>query len=178
MKLGKRLGDAPHDVLKHVLGKQPKGHAVEFGTGNGVTLRLIAEVMPVVSFGSRHGLPEDWRPGFPRGRFAYDPPIVPNAEVVEGLFDETLPGYNFGQLGYIGLVHFDADLLSSTRTALRYIGPYLQAGTVCVFDEFHGYPGAGPNVGEWRAWREFVLRTGIEHEPVGHGPEQWATRIV
>lgn len=171
-----RLGDDPLDTLKHVLSLNPQGHAAEFGVYTGATLRMIADHMPVTGFDSFDGLPEDWREGFEKGRFACPVPAVPNADIVVGLFADTLPDWT--PPDQLGLVHIDCDLYSSTKTVLDHLERFLTPGCFIVFDEFHGYPGAGPHVGEWRAWREFVLRTGIEHEPVGHGPEQWATRIV
>ena len=173
MRLGKRLGEHPHDVLNHVLAKHPKGHAIEFGVGRGTTLRLIADVMPVTAFDSFDGLPEDWRPGFGKGRFKCPPPDVPGAELIIGLFENTLPGFEWPDR--IGLVHFDADLYSSTKTALQYVGPHLAKGTFVVFDEFHGYDGFEDH--EAKAWTEYVEQTGIEFAVVGHGPEQLCLRI-
>lgn len=174
--LGPRVQEGePWSVLRHVLDLAPAGVAVEFGVGSGSSTRVIAERMPVVGFDSGQGLPEDWRPGYSKGSLAWPIPQVPNATIVEGWFDDTLPGFDFDKLGYIGLVHFDADLYSSTRTALKYVGPYLQSGCYCCFDEWWGYPGAQEH--EWRAWKEFADETGIGWTVVGHGEQQWAIRI-
>lgn len=162
-------------MLRAVLDLAPSGTAVEFGVGNGGSTHLIADHMPVVGFDSGEGLPEEWRPEYPKGSLAFGIPKVDNATIVQGWFDETLPGYDFGALGYIGLVHFDADLYSSTREALKHIGPHLQPGCYCVFDEFHGYPGWQNH--EFLAWREFADETGITWTVVGHGDQQWAIRI-
>lgn len=78
--LGGRWG-----ALKHVLGLRPSGHAAEFGVARGKSLRMIADVMPVTGFDSFQGLPEDWRPGFLRGRFACTPPHVLGAAPVAGM---------------------------------------------------------------------------------------------
>lgn len=173
MRLGKRLGGHPHDTLKHALSKHPKGYALEFGVGKGNTLRLIADVMPVIGFDSFQGLPEDWRDGFPKGRFRCTPPDVLNAELVVGLFEDTLPGFDWPDK--IGLVHLDADLYSSTKTVLEHIGPQLRTGTLLVFDEYHGYPGFEQH--EHKAWAEFVDEYGVDFAVVGHGPEQLCVRI-
>lgn len=169
-------------TLKHVLELRPTGTALEFGVGSGTTLNLIAERMPVVGFDSFRGLPEKWREGFEAGCFAGWPQAVPtNARIVAGLFDETLPLINLEALGYIGLVHIDCDLYSSTVTVLEHVGPHLQSGCYVVFDEYHSYPeihGAAKG-GEERAWREYAT----EHPQlgwtvIGHGHEQWAIRIT
>ena len=162
-------------LLHHVLdGYAPEGIALEFGVGRGESTRLIAEHMPVLGFDSFQGLPEDWRDGFPAGSFACEPPEVPNAEIVVGLFDDTLP--TFSGWGHIGLVHVDCDLYSSTKAVFDHVGPELKSGCFIVFDEFHGYPGAEDH--EQRAWLEFVERTGTRYKVVGHSFEQWAVRLV
>lgn len=174
MRLGRFLGDHPHDALKHVLAKRPQGHAVEFGVYKGVTLRMIAEVMPVTGFDSFEGLPEDWRPGFSKGRFATTTiPQVPNADLVVGMFEDTIPDWT--PPAPLGLVHLDADLYSSTATVLKYLEPHLQPGCWIVFDEFHGYDGCEQH--EARAWEEFKSRTGMKTRVIGHGPEQLVVRV-
>jgi hypothetical protein len=163
-------------ALRHVVDMQPSGTAVEFGVGSGTSTRVMAEHMPVVGFDSGKGLPEPWRPEFPKYSLAYGIPVVENATIVEGWFADTLPGFDFDSLGYIGLVHFDADLYSSTSTALKYVGPYLRPGCYCVFDEWHGYVGAEHH--EQRAWREFADDTGIGWTVVGHHEQKWVIRIT
>lgn len=163
-------------LLQHVLTLEPSGTAIEFGVGTGATTAMIAAQMPVIGFDSFKGLPEDWRPEFPKGVFAGGVPIIENATIVEGWFADTLPQFDFAALDYIGLVHFDADLYSSTKTALQHVGPHLRPGTYCVFDEMWDYPGHEEH--ELKAWREFAEETGIGWTVVGYGPcEPWAIRI-
>lgn len=178
--LGPDLSESPfmrhHAVsatLQHVLGQRPSGTALEFGVGKGTTIRMIAEVMPVIRFDSFQGLPEDWRWGYDAGMFACEPPAIPGVTLVAGLFADTLPGFDWPD--EIGLVHLDADLYSSTSLALEHVGPRLRPGCYVVFDEYHNYPGHEQH--EMRAWREFAEQTGIGWTVVGHGPEQWAIRI-
>lgn len=165
----------PYWPLRHAVDLQPAGTAVEFGVGPGTSTRIIAEHMPVVGFDSEQGLPEFWRPGYRKGSLKFELPRISNATLVGGWFDDTLPGFDFGALGYIGLVHMDADLYSSTATALEHIGPHLRPGCYLVFDEWHGYDGCEAH--EQRAWREFADRTGIGWTVVGHGEQQWVIRI-
>jgi hypothetical protein len=161
-------------LLAHVLSLQPKGWAVEFGVGSGGTLAMIAAVMPVVGFDSFDGLPEHWRPGYPRGKFATRPVLdMPGTSVVRGLFEDTLPDYDWPD--ELGLVHLDADLYSSTKTALSHVGPHIRSGCFVVLDEFYGYDGCEDH--EQRAWAEFVERSGVEYDVIGHGREQWAVQI-
>ena len=173
--LGPELSEEPWGVLRTVLDLTPSGVAVEYGVGEGKSARVIAESMPLFGFEGGVGLPEDWRDGFPKGSLAWEIPEIPNAFISVGMFDETVPRFDFAALGRIGLVHFDADLYSSTKDALAYVGPYLRPGCYVVFDEFHGYTGSEDH--EFRAWKEFADESGIGWTVIGHGDEQWAIRI-
>jgi hypothetical protein len=140
---------------------------------------MISNKLNVIGFDSFEGLPEDWRDGFGKGRFAGPVPEVPNAEIVIGWFEDTLPTWtqnNEDTLNNLSLVHIDCDLYSSTKTILDNIGNYLKPGVVVVFDEYHGYPGWFYH--EHRAWVEFVAASGVEFEAVGYGPEQLVVRII
>lgn len=163
-----------------ILDIEPGDVAVEFGVGGGDSLRMIAEILPVIGFDSFSGLPEDWRPGFTKGKFSeYEPPRdVPGATVVVGWFEDTAVGYDWPE--QIKLIHMDADLYSSTMTALDSIGEYIEPGCIIVFDEFHGYDDdlTGDIPGEQRAWREFAAMSNICWEVIGHGREQWAIQIT
>lgn len=150
--------------------------AVEFGTGEGHSTRLIAQYLPVITFDSFQGLPEDWRPGFPKGRFASaeEPRDIPGCTVVPGWFSDTLADYDWS--GYdIALVHVDCDLYSSTRTALASVLPVIKPGCIIVFDEWFGYEGCEEH--EQKAWRE-LAEPWIEWDVIGHGREQWAIQIT
>jgi predicted O-methyltransferase YrrM len=157
----------PHDTLRHglrLVGETP-GMVLEFGVGSGETLRVIAAECPgrtVVGFDVFSGLPEIWRSDFPVGAFAQETlPEVAGAELVVGLFDDTLPGFLAGNAGPVAFLHLDADLYSSTRTVLDLLGDRLVPGAVVVFDEYFNYPGWQDH--EHRAWMEFVERTGVTY---------------
>lgn len=195
--LGPELSRLPLGTLQHVLQARMReerererdhklasnnvmhGMALEFGVGAGTSARLISQYMPVFGFDSFKGLPEDWRPGFPKGRFrqADIPPLPSNVYLAIGLFEDTLPVFTRNAHNFnISLIHIDCDLYSSTKTVLRYIGPYLKVGTWIVFDEYWGYEGCENH--EMKAWHEYVQETCIPFEVIGHGPEQWAIRIT
>jgi predicted O-methyltransferase YrrM len=147
----------PDETLRHAAGLVAvPGLALEFGVGGGHTLRLMAENLPghrVVGFDVFTGLPENWRTGFPAGAFAQEElPEVAGAELVVGLFDETLPGFLDDNDEPVAFLHLDADLYSSTKTVLELLGHRLVAGSVVLFDEYFNYPGW--QQGEHRAWEE------------------------
>ena len=163
----------PHETLRHGLELvKVDGLALEFGVAGGTTLRIISEALrptghDVWGFDVWSGLPEAWRTGFPAGEFAQPaPPAVPGAQLVSGLFEDTLPGFLDDHPGPVAFAHLDADLYSSTRTVLDLIGDRLVPGSVLVFDEYFNYPGWQRH--EHRAWSEFVARTGTRFDYLGY----------
>lgn len=156
------------------------GLALEFGVSTGGSLRRIVAGMPaesrVIGFDSFDGLPEHWRVGFDRGMFRATPPDVDGAELVIGLYSDTLPEWVPDEDDpAIALVHIDCDLYSSTRTVLEHIGPLLKPGALIVFDEFHGYPGFEDH--EAKAWGEYADATGAKWTEFARGPEQLLIRL-
>ncbi|MCH8613695.1 class I SAM-dependent methyltransferase [Arsenicicoccus dermatophilus] len=181
--VGARSFGHPHETLRHALSLAPTGGlALEFGVFQGATLRIIAEARggrEVYGFDSFEGLPEDWRVGFPAGAFGVDGlPDVPGATLVQGWFDQTLPGFLAEHPGPVDLLHVDGDLYSSAATVLELVGPRLRPGSIVQFDEYLNYPGWQEH--EHRAWTEHVARTGVTFEPVAftHDHEQVAVRIT
>ena len=175
----------PHDTLRHALGLiEIPGMALEFGVASGTTLRIVAEAFTeregtVAGFDVFSGLPETWRTGFPAGEFAQESiPEVPGAQLVPGLFEHTLPSFLNDEPGPVAFLHLDADLYSSTKTVLDLLGDRLVPGSIVVFDEFFNYPGWQQH--EYRAWTEFVTRTGISFEYLGYtvDNEQVVVKIV
>ena len=159
-----------------------EGMVLEFGVFSGSTLKVIAAAndgREVYGFDSFEGLPEAWRTTQPAGTFAVDQiPEVDGAEIVVGLFDDTLPGFLAEHPGPIAFLHLDADLYSSTRTVLDLAGGRLRPGSIVLFDEYFNYPGWERH--EHRAWTEFVERSGIRFEYVGYtvNNEQLIVRIT
>lgn len=175
--------DNPIATLEHALSLTPAdGMALEFGVATGRTLSVIAAArknQQVFGFDSFHGLPEDWRTNIPAGTFKVDQvPEVPGAELVVGLFADTLPDFFASHAGTVAFIHLDADLYSSTITVLEHVGPRLRPGSVIAFDEYFNYPGWEQH--EHRAWQEFVTKSGIEFEYVAytHDHEQVAVVIT
>lgn len=172
--------DTGYRMLRRVLDQhQPQGWAIEFGVYTAHSLSIIAEHMPVIGLDSFDGLPEDWRPGFGKGKFAtggvlkYAQPF--NSLLVRGLFHETLPGLVSRGLPEIGLVHIDCDLYSSTVTALHGIRTSLRPGTIVVFDEYHGYPGHEEH--ESKAWVEFCFDHEVRATQIDTDEQECAFRI-
>jgi len=166
MTTAKQCGHA-HETLEYALSLAPSGGlALEFGVSSGTTLKIISTARggeQIFGFDSFKGLPADWRSGFLAGMFQVDePPEVPGADLVIGLFDDTLPGFLAEHEGIVDFLHVDSDLYSSAKTVLDQVGPRLRAGSIIVFDEFFNYPAWRQH--EYRAWSEYVERTGVQFE--------------
>lgn len=133
-----------YEHLRFAVKHAPSGVGIEFGVYSGRTLEIIRDNQagPVLGFDSFRGLPETWRAGFEQGHFATSRiPVLKDAAIVVGAFEDTLPGV-IGHLDRpISFVHFDADLYSSTIFALEEITAYLAERCVFVFDEYANYPG-------------------------------------
>lgn len=173
----------PTATLEHALALAPCGGlALEFGVYRGDTLRTIATHRGdgrVYGFDTFTGLPETWRAGFPAGAFddVGELPDVPGAELVAGLFADTLDGFLAAHPGPVDFLHVDSDLYSSAVTVLAAAGPRLRAGSVVLFDEFLNFPGW--ECDEARAWWEYAAAHGIGYSYVcyTHDNEQVAVRI-
>ena len=92
-------------------------------------------------FDTFEGLPEDWGT-FNRSDMAAPVPVIedPRVKFIKGLFQDTLPGFlsNYRpEVQNPKIIHFDADLFSSTLFALTSLAPILRKGDILLFDEFN-----------------------------------------
>lgn len=159
----------------------------EFGVHKGETITHVARVLvergasvPVHGFDSFEGLPDDWFLGRKAGRFSLEgnAPTVPgNVTLHKGWFKDTLPRFAARHAGPAGFLHVDADLYSSTRTVLDVLHEHgrIVSGTVIVFDEYFNYPGWREH--EYKAWNEFVQRTGIRFSYAGYAPCHYSVAV-
>ena len=119
---------------------------IEFGVFQGATIRFWADSNKhqesrFIGFDSFEGLPEDWRPSAPKGRFNVDGALPeiddPRVHFVKGWFDTTIPLFTrkFEVKNRL-VVHLDADLYGSTMLALVHLAPFFSKGTLLIFDEF------------------------------------------
>lgn len=117
------------------------GLIMEFGVATGATIGYLASCVAlqgrtIFGFDSFKGLPEKWA-DYDVGYFACDPPDVPsNVELIIGLFIDTLPAFLATHADKCALIHFDADLFSSTWQALDFLNDRIIPGTVIALDEY------------------------------------------
>jgi Macrocin-O-methyltransferase (TylF) len=119
---------------------------LEFGVHTGSSMRHWSNLLPgpqshLHGFDSFWGLPHDWSlEGHPRGYFSTSGAIPqiddPRVEFFAGLFEETLPGYEWPEHDVLVAV-LDADLYASTATALSFLEGHLTPGSYLYFDQLH-----------------------------------------
>jgi hypothetical protein len=173
------------ELLTAALGRADLASAAlicEFGVFSGRTINHIASHTPLTVYGfdSFEGLPGRWRDGFDAGHFKVSalPKVRKNVTLIKGWFNETLPPFILAhQQERLGFLHIDCDLYSSTKTIFELLEDKIHPGCVIVFDEYFNYPGW--REGEYKAFQEFLARTGLSYEYIGYHRfgEQVAVRI-
>ena len=109
----------------------------EFGVWMGNSFRYLIDSFPNgYGFDTFEGLPETWH-GLPQGTYTSfgQVPNILGAEFITGDFRDTLPGFFAEARPKAGLINFDADLYSSTITALTHAAPVIDDKTILIFDE-------------------------------------------
>ncbi len=157
------------------------GYYMEFGCCSAVTMRLAWDnfhwLFPswqFVAFDSFEGFPEiqeiDRQEIWKKGKSSMDEGKfvacllehgIPREkfQTVKGFYDKTLTSELQQKLlpSKAAVVYVDCVLYASTVPVLHFIVPFLQKGTVIVFDEWNAFWG-DPEKGERRAFREFQER--------------------
>jgi hypothetical protein len=140
---------------------------LEFGVAAGASMQLWSELLDnprsaLHGFDSFQGLPHDWTlEGHGRGTFSTGgrEPEINDRRVrfFAGSFEETLPAYEWTEHKSLVVV-MDADLYSSTSTALRHVRDRFEPGSYLYFDQFHH------RGDELRAFSEFLDESGFVFE--------------
>jgi O-methyltransferase len=156
------------------------GYYMEFGCHSGRTMRLAWDAFHFlydriyVGFDSFEGLPtmqpDDQMPIWKIGGLATTEEDfrkcvlrhgIPPARLrtIKGWFEESLTPELARELlpTLAAVLYVDCDLYASTVPVLRFVRPFLQRGTVLVFDDWFCFHG-DPNRGQRRAFREFHQR--------------------
>ncbi|MEU4674268.1 TylF/MycF/NovP-related O-methyltransferase [Amycolatopsis sp. NPDC023774] len=160
------------------------GNIIEFGTWNGASTRVLRDELwqakiwdhrqrrkQIFACDSFEGLAENYE-HLAKGTFATIVPKLRGVRIVKGFFENSLTPQLASEVGRISLAHLDADLYGSTVTALNWMTPMLQPGSVLLFDEL-----VGEDPAEARALVEWQQSTGIRlamlaffgREPSGKG---------
>ena len=158
------------------------GQILDLGVYKGGSTRALAKTFPeshIHGFDSFEGLPEDWA-HVVKGSFGDIAGVLPdmpaNVTLYKGWFDETLPVWikDHGETP-ISILRVDCDIYSSTKTIFDVLEPVIQAGTWIVFDELIGLRGWEQH--EYKAFMEFIERTGFNYEYIAYGLSYTIVRL-
>jgi hypothetical protein len=151
------------------------GINAEFGVWQGDSINYFARKVPTIyGFDSFEGLKEDWKgQSAPQGSFDLKgklPKVARNVHLIKGWFAATVPAFLTEHETPFAFVHIDCDTFETVQELLNLIGSRLVPGTVIVFDEYFGF--RGWELGEFRAWSEYVQRTGTAYKYLGFSLRQ------
>ena len=156
---------------------------MEFGVYKGYTINHLAKLLPhqtIYGFDSFRGLPDIWD-GHRYSKKNFDqkgrkPNVLSNVELIEGWFDETVSLFVKEKKAQVAIAHIDCDIYSSTSTVLNALAPFITKGTLIIFDEFFNYPGYKNH--EYKAFFEFIEKTGLEYDFVSFAGQQVCVRFT
>jgi O-methyltransferase len=155
-----------------------EGYYFEFGCNSANTVRMAWDSFQYlfdftyVGFDSFEGLPTiekvDEQDIWEKGKLAFAEERFVNTCIahgiprerlmtVRGFYDQSLTQELATRLlpKKAAVIYVDCDLYISTVSVLNWIPPFLQVGTIVVFDDWNCFS-ADPERGERRAWREFL----------------------
>ena len=156
------------------------GYYFEFGCNEGNTFREAWDAFhhlfdfTYIAFDSFEGLPDieeiDKQDIWKKGKLAYPEEElikvilkhgIPMAKfrTVKGFYENTLTIDLQNELlpTKAAVIHIDCDLYTSTVSVLNFIVPFLQKGSVVIFDDWACFC-CDPKRGERKAFREFLER--------------------
>ena len=151
---------------------------LEFGVCTGASSEEIIKMMPpkktLYGFDWFQGLPETWVispknvkfKGELFGSVAGKIPDLDRLEIVDGLFEETLPTFIENNENNVAFMHVDCDLYSSTKTIFKYLKNRLIPGTIILFDELYNYPNY--HLHEYKAFMEHVTENEVNFEWIAY----------
>ncbi len=151
---------------------------LEFGVHYGESIAYWAKLLNnpeslLHGFDSFEGLPENWNTNSGKGCFSTGgivPMIAdPRVTLYKGWFQDTLPQWVVPPHDQL-VIHFDADLYSSTIYVLNALRRHIIVGTILHFDEFCD------RVHELRAFDEFLSETRMKFRLIG--ADQTLTRVA
>lgn len=150
------------------------GDWVQMGVFRGHSARILESfILPghkLHLFDSFEGLPEEWScTPYAKGHFSLASEQVPvfdptRSVVHKGWFNETLPVFVASHKEKLPFIHLDADLYTSTTTALELLNDHIVPGTILLFDEFFLPTEHGISDDECRAFFEWAQRYDRHYE--------------
>ena len=141
---------------EHSLGNLENLYYLEFGVWKGKSSNFFSRyINKLYSFDSFEGLPNEWEGQKPKGYFNLNkkiPKLNSNIEPIIGYVEDTLDGFLKEHNPKINFIHMDMDLYQSSKFTLSKVKPYLQKGSIILFDELYNY--INWKSGEYKALKE------------------------
>jgi hypothetical protein len=178
--LEQKYGEALVLLMKK-RGAESLGDYLEFGVYKGASMagmyrtlkKLELDHIRLFGFDSFEGLPEtaraddggNWRPGQFRCGITFTQDLLTRQGVdwdrirlIKGWFGETLNNelkreFNITKAS---IIMIDCDMYLSAKQALDFCGPLIQDASIVFFDDWHSGDLASKNLGEKRAFEEFL----------------------
>lgn len=156
--------------------------AIEFGVYKGVSVNYMAQRTPDYTwhgFDSFVGLKEDWKGMIEAGRLSMQgnhPTVESNVRLIDGWFQDTLPGFLEEIDAVPDLIHIDSDTYESAHYILEEMASVIRPGALIILDEHHGYPNW--RNGEFLALNQASEKFGIEFEYLAFAQEQALIKIT
>jgi hypothetical protein len=145
-------------AIKKALENKQDGVFLEFGVYKAKSINYFSQFLGIkiiYGFDSFQGLREDWA-GTQALKGTFDlkgmaPKTKSNVVLIKGWIQDTLPDF-LNNIKTINFIHMDIDTYESTYFVLKNIKPYLNNGSIIIFDELYNYIGWEEN--EYRALTE------------------------
>lgn len=102
--------------------------------------------------------------------------LTPKVQIVNGLFNETLPSFLAEHTETCAFIHVDCDLYSSTKNIFDLLGSRIVSGTVILFDEFYNYENYRDH--EYKAFMEFAEETKLDYRFIAHVADKRQAAVV
>ena len=197
------IGAQRNAIVLATLLAPKKGLVLEFGVGWGGTTNIFGELLAeegrqVHGFDSFAGLPEAWYGSYEAGSLSTQgrtPQVEDNVRLYPGWFNESLLDFlspdgttvhmhknvygvenNHNVMQAVALIHFDADIYSSTFDVLSLLVCRLRVGTIMLFDELLGYKIWADH--EWKALQDASAKFGFAFEVVAFTEQQVVTIVT
>ena len=158
---------------------------LEFGVFKAESINFFGNFLSkynlkIYGFDSFRGLDEDYflNDYKPKGTFNLKgkiPKVLKNVEIIPGKVQSTLDEFlkNKNKKKII-FAHFDMDLYEPTKFALQKIKPFLQKGSIILFDQFYGFPNWQEH--EYKALIDVIDKK--EFKYIAFGEEEVAIEII
>jgi hypothetical protein len=97
-------------------------------------------------------------------------PKIKGAEMIVGLFEDSLPGFVKDKISNIAVLIVDCDLYSSTKTIFDYVKDYIVEGTIIIFDEIHNGSGIYKQWAEheYKAFSELIIENNLNYKWIAY----------